>query len=1237
MIAGMVNARQYEMDTVDRRGFGLTGGNKPPAAVGNARTPPIAASSGPESMWWMFFLFGLASMAGQVVLLREVLAIFHGTEISIGIFYSVWLAAIGLGASVGARLVRRLDLDVCGMFLHGLALLGYSLIGQVLLIRAVPALFGVAPAELAPLSGILVAVPFGNAIPAFLTGFLFPVGCAAVADADDRLIARLYVYEALGSLAGGLVFTFLFVRLLSPIHIAGIIAAAIAAASLGFGFKHDRKRCVLSAAPLLVLALVVLSPLGSWVAARSIQYRWDALHPGLKLLVSEPTPYQQVELARLGRQISLFGNGTIVSSFPDPSTTDRLAALILAEKPAAKKVLLVGGGIGSLVRSILNYPVERLDVVEPDPWAFRIASLYLPQEEAHALGDPRVRLTFVDGRFFVNRLGRADYDVIVALVPDPVSSFWNRYFTVEFFRSVRDALAPDGIFVTRATSAENFWGAEVASYAGSVFHTLKSVFPFVEGTPGDETLFVASPSEGVVSLDPAVLKERYATLGTPVFEPAGFDTILPRERTAFVKGELERSPKVINADFRPISSSLALILWGRFSGTEGMEILDTLRRGGLVVYLIPIVVFVLARVAFRVVSGSGGAEAARFNAVLCMAALAAAAMGLQIVLIYAYQSLFGYVFERVGLFAAVFMLGLAGGGAIGGKLLARVGHKIRAIIGVLFGFLGLCIAAPHLVGLLEGREPWLIESSIFLLVLLSAILTGAVFPLVASRHLELVGNAGESSGFTDAADHYGAAAGAAITGTLLVPLLGMNDACLVLALIIAGAVTVTGLETLIGRVEALRPSHWTTGRTSFPFVRTSWCASGLVAAALAWSLFVGLPQRSMTVRFDPETLEKNSGATEFTFKEGPFPHYVGRSPLAAGGTFSLATYPVAGEVRGYGGPMNLLVSVSDQGIITGVRIVESKETPSYLAGMDKWLERFKGCSIVGPQVREVDALSGATITCRAVKDILDRTGLRIAGPLLGLPEPAAATERSFWSTAARDIRFWAVTALFVFFVAAFHSRSKWMRLVCLAAGLGVLGIWLNAPMTSLDAGRLLRGEMPAVGTPWRITLFAGVLAVSVLWGQAFCGYLCPFGALQEFLSLKRFRTRASMPVERAARYVKYLALAIVLSLFLLTDDDTWFGFSPLLHFFGWNMDRWVLALAVTSLVASIFYFRFWCRYLCPAGAFLALFNKVRLLRGRAPRTAPSRCDLGVTFTEDVDCIRCHRCRFDQPDRMEGMR
>jgi polyferredoxin len=69
----------------------------------------------------------------------------------------------------------------------------------------------------------------------------------------------------------------------------------------------------------------------------------------------------------------------------------------------------------------------------------------------------------------------------------------------------------------------------------------------------------------------------------------------------------------------------------------------------------------------------------------------------------------------------------------------------------------------------------------------------------------------------------------------------------------------------------------------------------------------------------------------------------------------------------------------------------------------------------------------------------------------------------------------------------------------------------------------------------------------------------------------------------------------------------------------------MLVLTGAVIAGSLVYYRFWCRYLCPLGAFLALGNKLALLQRLGPRRRFEHCDLGVKGDHDLDCIRCHRC------------
>jgi len=64
---------------------------------------------------------------------------------------------------------------------------------------------------------------------------------------------------------------------------------------------------------------------------------------------------------------------------------------------------------------------------------------------------------------------------------------------------------------------------------------------------------------------------------------------------------------------------------------------------------------------------------------------------------------------------------------------------------------------------------------------------------------------------------------------------------------------------------------------------------------------------------------------------------------------AVATGAVAGDVRGYGGPINVLMALDDAGTLRGARYVESKETPSYIGDIDRWLAGLAGQSLApGP-------------------------------------------------------------------------------------------------------------------------------------------------------------------------------------------------------------------------------------------------------------------------------------------------
>ena len=68
---------------------------------------------------------------------------------------------------------------------------------------------------------------------------------------------------------------------------------------------------------------------------------------------------------------------------------------------------------------------------------------------------------------------------------------------------------------------------------------------------------------------------------------------------------------------------------------------------------------------------------------------------------------------------------------------------------------------------------------------------------------------------------------------------------------------------------------------------------------------------------------------------------------------------------------------------------------------------------------------------------------------------------------------------------------------------------------------------------------------------------------------------------------------------------------------------------MAALIGSVFYTRFWCRYLCPVGAFLSLFNNIAVLRRFSPPKKFGKCEFGLTPADKMDCLYCDKCRYEK--------
>jgi spermidine synthase len=149
---------------------------------------------------------------------------------------------------------------------------------------------------------------------------------------------------------------------------------------------------------------------------------------------------------------------------------EMIAHVPLATHPAPRKVLVVGGGDGGVIREALRHPtVERAVLAEIDGQVIKRSQEFLPSI-AGALTDPRVTLAVGDGIKHVKE-HRGEYDVIVCDSTDPIGPAVG-LFSREFYADVREALTPDGIFVAQSESP--FLHGELIA---RVVKDLAAVFP----------------------------------------------------------------------------------------------------------------------------------------------------------------------------------------------------------------------------------------------------------------------------------------------------------------------------------------------------------------------------------------------------------------------------------------------------------------------------------------------------------------------------------------------------------------------------------------------------------------------------------------------------------------------------------------------------------------------------------------------------------------------------------------
>jgi len=686
--------------------------------------------------------------------MRELLSAFSGNELVLGIVLGNWLLLTGVGSYVG-KTAPRLGNPI-GALVLAQVLVAVVPIADVFLLRTLRNVVFARGAEVGVpetvASCFVLLAPY-----CLIAGYLLTLASLILASRKGPAsIGQVYFLDNVGDVVGGLLFSFVLVWVFDHFRILYVPAALnlLFACAVALLF---RRRVLLGLAVTVtaaVVGLVLFCDLDD--LSTRIEY------PGQRIVYKGNSPYGSLIVTESAGQFNFIHNGVFLFSTHNIEEVEETVHYAMAQRPDAKRVLLISGGVSGTAQEILKYGVDTVDYVELDPLIIQVAKRYLPG----SLDDPRIRVITTDGRLFVKQTGQR-YDVVVVDVPDPSTSQINRFYTREFLDEVKTRLTPTGVLCISLGHYENYLSRELADLIAVAHRTLYGAFQNVLMLPAGRIYFLASDgplTTGDVAEEIAARIEEKG-IHTYLVNRHYLRAELSPDRLAAVRRAV-RQDAPANRDFNPILYYYHLRYWtSQFEAGFGFLL------GGLSVVLL------ICLVRMRPVS-------------LAIFTTGLAASALEVVLLVAFQILYGCVYRQVGIIVTMFMVGLGVGSFTMNRLLARRSRRDLARLELAVAVYAACLPLV-LIGLGKlgsGAAASVISQvAIPLLAMALAMLVGLEFPLAGKADFRSVAS---TAARLYTADYLGAALGALLVSTLLIPVMGVVMVCLLVA----------GLNVLSGAV-----------------------------------------------------------------------------------------------------------------------------------------------------------------------------------------------------------------------------------------------------------------------------------------------------------------------------------------------------------------------------------------------------------------------------------------------------
>lgn len=684
------------------------------------------------------FVIGLTTMVTQIILLRNLLSVFSGNELVIGIILANWMMITALGAYAGRYIIKsevKFRLILFGHILMGLLPILLSFLVFYLRNVIYP------PGRLINLFEIFIStfilfLPF-----CLLTGILFTTFSSVLSSLiQSNSIRKVYAMEAIGAMVGGLFFNFIFIFLFNNFFSLKILMM------INFGVAIFLYLASYRSIFNILSGLVLIAIAGFILVTDINGLAYKELFKGQSLIEQKDTPYSSIVITETSGQFNFYQNGTPLFSTQDVISNEESVHYAMLQHHNPKNVLLISGGISGAIDEILKYNIASVDYVEADPGIIQLGNKYIKDLRKNN----KVNIINQDARLFLKDYNKK-YDVVLINLPDPSNTYLNRYYTIEFIEELKQRLSTSSVVSMNLSAPANYLNKESRELHTALFTTLKLAFENVIIIPGQKNYFLAS--DGILSSEIASLSEKRKITNEYVNHYFIDDNLIKDRRDIIEKSISEDI--IINYDFLPFSYLLQVKLWLSKFGFNLIFI--------LLIFLF-IIVYILPRLHFINVG---------------MFTTGFSATSLEILLLVAFQIVYGYVYFMIGIFITIFMGGLAIGSLYIYKYI-KISFKNYSLVQYLIGIFAI-ITPILLLGIKSNQFGNFIIHSIFiLLMLIIGILTGLQYSFAAKLRYASIS---KTAAGTYGSDLLGSAIGALLVATLLIPFLGIIKACLVIAIL----------------------------------------------------------------------------------------------------------------------------------------------------------------------------------------------------------------------------------------------------------------------------------------------------------------------------------------------------------------------------------------------------------------------------------------------------------------------